>query len=100
MGQRFEFEGAVHTKVGPVTARDERSGRQCMVSRSAAASLLGASAPAPPAGWAALDSDRVRAAFDRYHAAAETALTVRDPEQVRAVLAPARAEFLAALGLD
>ena len=71
-----------------------------MVPRSAEASLLGASAPAPPAGPAAPDSGRVRAAFDRYHAAAEKALTERDPEQARAMLAPARAVFLAALGLD
>lgn len=101
VGQRFEFQGDVYTKTGPVTARDDRSGRSRMIPRSGEVSLLGAGAAAPvPLRSAGLDPERVRAAVDRYHAAAEHALAADDPEVARAMLAAARAEFLAALDLD
>lgn len=101
VGQRFEFDGTVYTKVGPVTAREERSGRQRMIPRSGEVSLLGGGPLAPPtAGAATIDADRVRAAVDRYHAAAEQALGAGDPQLARAMLAAARGELLTALGLD
>jgi hypothetical protein len=101
IGQRFEYEGAYYTKVGPVTARDDRSGRPRMIPRSGEVSLLGAGPAAPvPASPGALDPGRVRAAFDRYHAAAERALAARDSGEARAMLAAARTDFLATLGLD
>jgi hypothetical protein len=100
VGQRFEYEGAFYTKVGPVTARDDRSGRQRMIPRSAEVVLLGAGPVAPVAASpAALDSERVRAAFEAYHAAAERALGARDSGEAKAMLAAARAEFFATLGL-
>jgi hypothetical protein len=99
VGQRFEFEGQVYTKTGPITARDDRSGRSRMIPRSGEISLLGVAVTAPvPAGPAALDPARVRAAVDRYHAAAEQALAARDAEEARAMLAAAHAELLATLG--
>ncbi len=101
VGQRFEFEGLLYTKVGPVTAREERSGRQRMIPRSGEVSLLGVAPLTPPTAPATiLDTDRVRAAINRYHAAAEQALAAGDPQLARAMLAAARGELFTALGLD
>lgn len=101
VGQRFEYEGLLYTKVGPLTAREERSGRQRMIPRSVEVSLPGVGPLAPPtARTMPLDAERVRAAIDRYHAAAEQAVAAGDPQLARAMLAAARGELFTALGLD
>jgi hypothetical protein len=101
VGQRFEFEGVCYTKVGPVTARDERSGRARMIARFAEVAPLaaGAGASSPPPVHQ-LDAGRVRAAFEAYHAAVVRVLLAADPEEARTRLAAARIEFLATLGLQ
>lgn len=65
IGDRFEYEGSVHVKVGPLVAREEASGRQQLIPRYAALRPVSASGgpvaqPAAPPGEAALEAFHAR----------------------------------------
>lgn len=95
IGARFEFEGTVYTKTGPLTAAAD-SGGQRMIPRHATLSPLDGHVPAPPpAPIRKLDEAAVRAAFEAFHGDCERLLD----GQNGAELAAARQRFLEALGL-
>lgn len=69
LGARFQFEGKVYVKVGPLTAAAEDGGGQRMIPRHAALQPVGGDAPPPPASPApALDRKAILAAVEAYHA--------------------------------
>ncbi|MCE1182385.1 MAG: hypothetical protein LWW81_08790 [Rhodocyclales bacterium] len=94
IGARFEYEGKVFVKSGPLTATCEQGGQQ-LIPRYAMLKPLDVAEAAPAPGVAArrLDPLKVRKAFDAFYelsrqhcdAAGQTALEA------------ARAEFLAAI---
>lgn len=92
MGARFEYKGMVLTKTGPMTASTEQGG-QHFIPRFAVLKPVAGEAPPPRAESRKLDSEKVLAAFEAYHA---TALRLSD-ESARMALASARARFLASL---
>ncbi len=96
IGARFEFEGKIYTKVGPMTA-SAGSGGQRMIPRYADLTPLdGAPAPVARKAPTSLEAMAVRAAFERFHGEARARI---DTSQHLA-LAEARARFLEELGLD
>ncbi len=94
LGTRFEYEGEIYTKTGPMTAASEKGGQR-MIPRYAVLRPVGEIPPAPPpAPGRQVDADKVRTAFDAYHA---VALRLAD-DFSRAELEAARQKFLATLG--
>lgn len=94
LGTRFEYEGEIYTKTGPMTAASEKGGQR-MIPRYAVLRPVGEIPPAPPpAPGRPVDADKVRAAFDTYHA---VALRLAD-DFSRPELEAARQKFLATLG--
>lgn len=65
MGARFEFEGKIYTKTGPLTAVAE-SGGQRMIPRHAVLRPLEYVAPPEPKKERSLNEAAVRAAFQRF----------------------------------
>lgn len=92
MGARFEYEGKVLTKTGPLTAAGE--GGQRLIPRSAILKPLDAVAEAPRKSIRTLDQATVLSAFDEFY---QTALAVADDEG-RARLSAAKGFFLERLG--
>ena len=93
IGARFEYEGKVYVKTGPVAAASEQGGQR-MIPRFAVLKPLDGSAPAArPEPGRKLDEARVLAAFEAFHADCARLL---DSAAV-AELETARARFLAAL---
>jgi hypothetical protein len=69
IGQRFEYQGHVYTKVSPLIARDDHNNARRFFARSADVTLLVETAPAPQAGDAgSCTADAIVAALDDYHA--------------------------------
>ena len=93
MGARFEYQGAVYVKTGPMMAATE-SGEQKLIPRYAVLKPLDPM-PAPPDPKAArqLPEPLVLTAFERYHGRCQRVVD----EAGRFELAQARQEFLAAL---
>lgn len=94
IGARFEYEGQIYVKTGPLTASAEQGGQR-VIPRYAVLRPLDPtpSAEAPGAGVRRLDAQRVRKAFDRFYAVCEQSV----PSERLTALEAARAEFLAAL---
>ena len=93
LGTRFEYEGEIYTKTGPMTAASEKGGQR-MIPRYAVLRPVGEIPPAPPAApGRQVDAAKVRAAFDAYHA---VALRLAD-DFARPELEAARQTFLATL---
>ncbi len=93
VGARFEFEGVVFVKTGPLTAASEAGGQR-MIPRYAMVRPLDVPETATgPAGRRKLDEARVLAAFGRFY---ETCGKLLDAT-AHAELAAARQQFLAAL---
>lgn len=108
VGQRFRFEGRVYVKSGPLIARDEGSGGQRFIRRSAAVETISGQAaahePRPPN---AISPDALMAAADAYHRRClacvdEIAehLPTETREQLLDDIEDARREFNERLGLD
>ncbi|UCV27141.1 hypothetical protein [Ferribacterium limneticum] len=93
IGARFEYEGVIYVKTGPLTASSERGGAR-IIPRSA--TLKSVDVPVTEGrvhDSAGLDSGTVCAAFDVFF---ETCNRLVDQEQ-REALAKAREDFLAKL---
>ena len=68
IGQRFEFEGKVYVKTGPVAASEEATGKQRMIPRYAVLKVFDATAAeAPKARRSALEKDDVVLLFDAFY---------------------------------
>ncbi len=102
LGARFEFEGKVYTKTGPVAATSE-SGGQRMIPRYAVLRPLDGSLQAPEVTpKRKLDAHQVEAAFETFYAACGQALVEAVQDEVRLgdarqQLNTARLRFWAAL---
>jgi hypothetical protein len=102
IGARFEFEGKLYVKTGPIAAVSEEGGLR-MIPRWAVLRPLDGSAPgASPRPLANLDGERVRVAFEDFHGECERLLAsaVEHEDRLEAArekLAMARKRFLAAL---
>ncbi len=93
IGARFEYDGQIYTKTGPITAAAEKGGQR-MIPRHAVLRPVDGHTPPPAASTTRqVDENRVLAAFDSYH---NTALRLAEGLG-KAELEQARARFLAAL---
>ncbi len=93
IGARFEYEGQIYTKTGPITAAAEKGGQRMIPRHAVLRPLDGHTPPPTPATTRQVDEARVLAAFDSYHT---TALRLAEGLG-KAELEQARAKFLAAL---
>ncbi len=91
IGDRFEYEGAVYVKTGPLTAASDKGGQR-VIPRSAVLAPVGSGAAAATAEDR-LERRRVLLAFEAFYA--DCAARVDAAGQ--AALATARQRFLAAL---
>jgi|SRR5512139_1029857 hypothetical protein len=92
VGARFEYQGKVFVKTGPITATAENGGQR-MIPRYADLQPLDPLPEKPPASQRTLDEARVRAAFDEFY---RTCFRITD-DFSRAELEAARQRFIAAL---
>jgi hypothetical protein len=93
IGARFEYEGQIFTKTGPMTAAGE-SGGQRMIPRYAVLKPVdGYTPPAEPESTRVVDEKKVRDAFDAFFG---TALRLTD-DFAKGELEAARQKFLATL---
>jgi hypothetical protein len=92
VGTRFEYQGRVFVKTGPITATAE-DGSQRMIPRYADLRPLDPLPEKPPVSQRTLDEARVRAAFDAFY---RTCFRITD-DFSRAELEAARRRFIAAL---
>lgn len=90
IGARFQWKGALYTKVGPMTGVSESGGTVFIPKHAVLQPAPGESPPEPPPIATPLDAARVIAAFERYHRVA----VERADEEGRALLARARERFL------
>lgn len=98
VGQRFEFEGKVYVKTGPVAAAEEGAGKQRMVPRYAVLKPVG-EAPAASLKKAPkmLSKELILSLFDGFYAEC-TDILVRSPNpEAKARLEAARQRFLESL---
>ncbi|NTV96682.1 MAG: hypothetical protein HGA75_14935 [Thiobacillus sp.] len=93
IGARFEYEGKVYTKTGPIAAASEAGGQRMIPRHATLRPLDGSPPPAPAKPARQLDEARVLAAFEAFYA---VCLRGQD-EAGRLELAAARERFLAAL---
>ena len=94
MGARFEYEGVVYVKTGPLTASSEDGGQR-IIPRYAILKALDVPAveasKSPVKGR--LEVVRVRTAFERFYESCERLV----PEDSRGELAEARQQFFEAI---
>ena len=96
LGARFEYQGKILTKTGPMTGATEKGG-SVFIPKFAVLKAVDGNTPPPPAKAArTVDADTVLAAFEAYHGAAMRLVD----ESGRMALAAARARFLGALDRD
>lgn len=88
IGERFEYEGQVFVKTGPLTACGEMGGQR-MIPRHAMLRPVGAAVTPVPAAVVA-DEARVHAAFERFYSVCADLV----PPTSQAELAAARQRFL------
>ncbi len=101
LGARFEFEGKVYVKTGPLTAATEAGGQR-MIPRSALLKPLDAPAAQPAKSGRKLDATAVTAAFELFFADCARLLQTAETDllrarALRAELDAARQRFLAGL---
>lgn len=94
IGARFEYEGQIYTKTGPITAAAEKGGQRMIPRHAVLRPMDGHTPPAAPSTTRQLDEARVLTAFESYH---RTALRLAEGLG-KAELEQARTQFLAALG--
>lgn len=93
IGARFEYEGQIFTKTGPMTAAGETGGQR-MIPRYAVLKPMDGYTPPPEAeATRTVDEKTVRVAFDAFY---RTALRLTD-DFAKAELEAARQRFLAVL---
>lgn len=93
IGARFEYQGEIYTKTGPITATADKGGQR-MIPRHAALRPVDGHVPPPnPARTRQVDEQTVITAFDAYHT---LALRLADG-MGKAELEQARMKFLASL---
>ncbi|MDD5389027.1 MAG: hypothetical protein PHD37_06760 [Gallionellaceae bacterium] len=102
IGARFEFEGKVHVKTGPLTAASEESGQRLIPRSAVLKPLDGTVIEVPRPSELKLDETKVTAALDALHAECARLLRVvaDDASQAQTALTEldaARLRFLAAL---
>lgn len=90
LGARFEYQGRVYVKTGPLTATGEDGGARVIPRHATLIPLDATPAPAPKASRK-LEEAAVMRAFDV--ALAEFAARLAEPEQTHAALAAAREKF-------
>lgn len=100
LGARFEYEGKVYVKTGPLTAASEEGGQRMIPRFAVLRPLDGTSPPARPARR--LDEARVRAAIEVFHGDCIRILEEGETDLLRArsrraALDVAKASCLAAL---
>lgn len=66
IGTRFEYEGTIYVKTGPMTACAETGGQKLIPRHAILKSLAATPAETQAATGEWLDTARVRAAFDRF----------------------------------
>ena len=93
IGARFEYEGKVFVKTGPLTAASEEGGQKIIPRYAVLKPLDVPQSEAPATPGRRLDPARVRKAFDVFY---EAALKAAEPAQVDG-LAAARQRFLDSL---
>ncbi len=102
LGARFQYEGKVYTKAGPMTATAAQGGQRIIPRFAVLQPLAGEAPVAAPAPERKLDESAVLAAFEVFHGDCLRLLeeTEMDAEQGRILrerLASARQRFMAAL---
>ncbi|MBL0285672.1 MAG: hypothetical protein IPQ01_18540 [Zoogloea sp.] len=93
LGARFEYDGEIFTKTGPMTAASEKHGQRMIPRYAVLKPADGFTPPAQPEAARTLDEAAVLAAFERFFG---TALRLSD-DFSKAELEAARQKFLAAL---
>ncbi len=93
IGARFEYEGRVFVKTGPLTASSEQGGQQLIPRYAILKPMDVPETAAPGASVRKLDPRKVRKAFDAFY---DECLKHVDPTAATA-LETARAAFIAAL---
>lgn len=94
MGARFEYEGKVYVKTGPIAAASEQGGQRMIPRHAVLKPLDGPVQEAKPKAGRKLEEERVLAAFEAFYA--ECAALVAEAEKAKA-LEEARQRFLTAL---
>lgn len=95
IGARFEYEGVVYVKTGPLTAAGETGGQR-IIPRYAVLRPLDVPAQAPETkGKRLVERERVMAAFDVFFAVNDALVT---EDGGRAALMAARQRFIEAVG--
>ena len=94
IGARFEYEGKVFVKTGPLTAASDDGGQQLIPRYAVLKPLdLPAGQEAPGVGVRKLDPGKVRQAFETFYAECRQ----HCPPEAATALEAARVAFLAAL---
>lgn len=93
IGARFEFEGKVYVKTGPIAAASESGGQRMIPRHAVLRPLDGTPPPPPPKASRKLDEAQVLAAFEAFYGECTSLLD----EPARLALAGAKARFLASL---
>lgn len=96
IGARFEYEGKVYVKTGPIAASSGQGGQRMIPRHAELVPLDGGVQATVPAVGRKLDEAAVLAAFEAFYA--ESARLLDEP--ARLSLAEARSRFLAALRRD
>lgn len=102
VGARFEYDGRVYVKTGPLTAAGETGGQR-IIPRSAVLRNLESPATGKPKAGRRLDEAAVMAAFEAFHGECARLLHEAVPDTLkgstlRTRLEEARQRFLAELG--
>lgn len=97
IGTRFEFEGKIYVKTGPISASSDQGGQRMIPRFANLTPLDGTVRPEPPRQEAKLDRADVMAAFDAFYADCEALVEGAD---AKTRLALARQRFEAALATD
>lgn len=93
IGARFEYEGQIYTKTGPITATAEKGGQRMIPRHAALRPVDGYSPPPSDTGTRKLDEKAVLEAFETYHV-----IALRLAEGLgKAELEQARTKFLTVL---
>lgn len=95
IGDRFEYDGDVYVKTGPLTASSEKGGQR-VIPRSAFLHPVGTVDVSPMAASSTLERQRVAAAFATFYASCTGLVGEND----RRELELARQVFMTSLGLD
>jgi hypothetical protein len=96
IGARFEYEGRIYVKTGPIAAASEQGGRRMIPRHAVLRPLDGGPAEAPPKPERKLDEAAVLAAFEVFYGECVRQVD----ERGGLALAAARQRFLASLGSE